>query len=430
MSKKKVNPLKLYMVSVQYPPHVNGIEGKIVPELADKLKKNGEEITYCTLGIGDEIEEEKIYDPELKKKRDKNPIVLLRFSATDSKSIKEPYDGTKSDEIRRFKSISEEIANFVGIQQGVIHLNGNNAIPYLSKVIKHDLHLYNATGSIKKIISSFYNLESLSLKLDPTVNPNVIKEIKELEALSFKYSDKIVVDRDFIKTSFKEIAKSDYNDKKIFILPLPVNEKLFEETLYTTDELKENRKKLDIWEDSKIILSILDSNNNLGTNFILDSLKNMKEKVSLIIMSQFKDLKKEILEEIKIKIKSTENDNVQVKLLNIESEEDKYKVIDDCSIYISPNLNENSGLDLLEAWARAKPVIANNTQSNQEKIKDNTGILLDLSEESIKTLENSINELLENSEKASEMGKNGKKIVLDNHTWEKYLSNYLKVYKE
>ena len=65
MNKKKVNPLKLYMVSVQYPPHVIDLEGKILKDLAFHLKRNGEEINFCTLGIGDEMEEEKIYDTVL-----------------------------------------------------------------------------------------------------------------------------------------------------------------------------------------------------------------------------------------------------------------------------------------------------------------------------------------------------------------------------
>ncbi|NHI91109.1 MAG: glycosyltransferase [Candidatus Lokiarchaeota archaeon] len=443
MSNKKVNPLKLYIVSVQYPPHIFDIEGKIVNELASYLKRNGEEVNFCTLGIGDEIEEEKIYDPILGKKKDKNPLILLRFFAKDSKLIKNPYEGTKAEELRRFSSISNPIAQFVGIQQGIIHLHGNNAIPFISKIIKEDLYLVDETGSRKKIISTFYDLESYYLKTDPNVNTKILKEIQEMESLSFKFSDKIVVNRIFIKNLLKEIMKKDFEDEKIFLIPIPVNQDFIENDYNNSNSLLEYREKLAIWKDSKLISMFISSDQEFGLELLLNNIEKilfkMKNKFSIIIsIDNFKD--QDLFNKISRTIGDlNKQDNIQILILDLKDKEEKIKVLDDSEFYIAPSNKEKYDINILEAWARKKAVIAFNTQSNLElfgidEITDqlnetDLGILIDINDNSVDLLEKSINILLNDSQKSKLMGENGKKRVTNNYTWDKFISKYYEIYK-
>ncbi|MHA1798701.1 MAG: glycosyltransferase, partial [Candidatus Helarchaeota archaeon] len=106
---------------------------------------------------------------------------------------------------------------------------------------------------------------------------------------------------------------------------------------------------------------------------------------------------------------------------------------------VSSSIEEKYGMDLLNAWVRAKPVIAFDTESNLElfgikdiasdMVFDNKGIIVKESDEMILNLEKAILELLNDANKSEELGKSGKEHVKNNYTWETFISKYYEIYK-
>lgn len=91
-------------------------------------------------------------------------------------------------------------------------------------------------------------------------------------------------------------------------------------------------------------------------------------------------------------------------------------LLDNCSILISPSLQESFGLVLIEAMARAKPVLAAAIPASSELIKKSqSGITF--SPKNISDLKNKILKLSSNKKLLQKLGKNGYNYVVKNYTW-------------
>lgn len=84
------------------------------------------------------------------------------------------------------------------------------------------------------------------------------------------------------------------------------------------------------------------------------------------------------------------------------------RLIDRCSILVSPSTQESFGLTLIEAWARKTPVIALNIPSSLELISKSNGGLIGL---------NNIKQLLSNPILAKKLGQNGYNYVVAFYLW-------------
>lgn len=104
--------------------------------------------------------------------------------------------------------------------------------------------------------------------------------------------------------------------------------------------------------------------------------------------------------------------------------------IDLSNIFIMPNRYWNNKIEglpnaLLEASARGKPVIAGNHGGSVEAVEDGvTGILTD--PESVRDVADSLLSLLREQDKARLMGENGRKRVLQTHTQQAMIDNYVR----
>ena len=226
-------------------------------------------------------------------------------------------------------------------------------------------------------------------------------------------------------------------------LPLPVNKIFLEKEVNTSNILIENRAKLGIWKDSKIICCFTSSETSLGIDLLLKNLKEIfdgiNEKISIIIAPDSKR-NPNIINDLNKKIESASKlGNIQIILLDFSSEEEKIKIIDDCNLYIAPCNKEKYDINIIEAWSREKPVIAFNTLSNLELfgLKKSTnvvdsndfGILIDINDNSTSLLNVSINSLLNDVNKSKMMGHNGKNRVIKKYSWDNFLSKYYEIYK-
>lgn len=99
------------------------------------------------------------------------------------------------------------------------------------------------------------------------------------------------------------------------------------------------------------------------------------------------------------------------------------------TLYISPSHYESGPLTLLEAMACGKPVIATNMGVAQECIKNyENGILVE--PRSLKDMRNAISKLLDDKKLRDKLGKNARKTILENYTWDKVVNRYTYLYED
>ena len=99
------------------------------------------------------------------------------------------------------------------------------------------------------------------------------------------------------------------------------------------------------------------------------------------------------------------------------------------NIYLSSSKHESFGKVLVEAMAAGLPVVATKTTGSKEIIKDGVnGYLVPIGDS--QALARKVLYLLNNPEKAKEMGKAGKKIVEKKFNQEKIMGKIIKLWKE
>jgi len=106
---------------------------------------------------------------------------------------------------------------------------------------------------------------------------------------------------------------------------------------------------------------------------------------------------------------------------------DKIELIDNCDLFILPTYTENFGIVVIEALARSVPVLTTKGAPWEDLLKNNCGFW-------VENTQNGINEgMLEalscKKEKLTEMGKNGKKMVVKNYVWEDITLKTIELYK-
>jgi len=99
-------------------------------------------------------------------------------------------------------------------------------------------------------------------------------------------------------------------------------------------------------------------------------------------------------------------------------QKDLAKIIDNCTVLILPSVQESFGLVVIEAWARQKPVICADIPALKELVKNSKGGLLFKTDDQ-NDLIKQIQIILDNPQKAQQMGQSGYDYVKNNYTWKK-----------
>lgn len=112
-----------------------------------------------------------------------------------------------------------------------------------------------------------------------------------------------------------------------------------------------------------------------------------------------------------------------VKFLGQTNQEETIKYLNNCDVFVLPSRSESFGKVLVEANACGKPVVATMTTGAKEIVQDGVnGCLIPIG--NAKKMVEKILYLLNNSDKAKEMGEAGKKMMQ-----EKYSNNIQKIVK-
>jgi glycosyltransferase involved in cell wall biosynthesis len=96
-------------------------------------------------------------------------------------------------------------------------------------------------------------------------------------------------------------------------------------------------------------------------------------------------------------------------------------------MFVLPSLNEGVPKTLLEAMACGKPVVISDFPHLEELIK-NAGLMFPKGD--VRALANSIMRLTRDKELAKELGNNGRKKIVEGHSWESTVSKTIELYEE
>ncbi len=216
----------------------------------------------------------------------------------------------------------------------------------------------------------------------------------------------------------KKLMEAGIPEEKIRVIPTPVNLEKFEKF----DQGKVKSLRNGGYPDKKVIL-------NIGRQDPSKDYPTLYKAVELV----YQDYKKLAFCQIGAniylpkKIRADEN-LILISTAKIEQEKiiDYYHTAD---VYVSSSKHESFGKVLIEAMAAGLPIVATATTGSQEIVKDGiNGFLVPIGDS--KALAKKVLYLLNNPEKAKEMGENGRRMVKDRFNQEKIIEEIIKFWQD
>jgi len=214
-----------------------------------------------------------------------------------------------------------------------------------------------------------------------------------------------------------KLVKKGINKRKIKVVPTPVDLEKF----VHCDPIKVKKFRKD-YKDRKVLI-------NVGRKDPSKDYKTLYKAINLV----YQDYKKLAFWHIGSKdylpgrIKADENlISTSIDKINQEELTNYYHASD---IYVSSSCSESFGKVLIEAMAAGLPIVATATTGSKEIIKDGeNGFLVPIGDS--ETLAKKILFLLNNPDKAKEMGQAGRKIVREKFNQEKITKKMINFWKE
>lgn len=190
------------------------------------------------------------------------------------------------------------------------------------------------------------------------------------------------------------------------------------------DTVKEFRREFNIKNGSKILLALgltALSYKADGAKILMRAVLKLKDKYPDILLI----LTREGLYSNDLR-RFAEDNRISDYVLFTGNVSDPFVPLSLCDIYTHISLGEGLPLALLEAMAMGKPIIATPVGGIPEAIEDGkNGILV---EPDVDKIAEKIEYLLENKQIAEELGRNAKKAVEDEFTWEKSAKKFIEIY--
>lgn len=266
-------------------------------------------------------------------------------------------------------------------------------------------YVLQAHGSLLRIMTK----QRLKLIYDVLFGYRILRDASKVIALT--------------KTEAQQYRSMGVAEEKIEIIPNGIDLSEFADL-----PLKGSfKKKFGIDEDEKIVLYLGRIHQIKGIDILVKAFAKVVKKLSnvkLVIVGPDDGY----LGELKALIRALKiEDNVL--LLGPLYGRDKLEVYVDAEVYVLPSRYETFPMSLLEAYACSKPVIASNVGGLKDLvINDVTGYLVE--PRNIKQLAGNIFSLLNDDNKAKEIGLRGKKFVEKKYTIEKVVNVLEHLYED
>ncbi len=429
--------MKIYLVSIQYIPHITGGGGIVVRDLSVELTKVGDDVTVLCLGLKDK-EEEII---EIDDGSGTHAIKVKRFFTSDSNKIINPYEGTKEDEFKRFEEFTNGVFEYLKDKEGIIHLHGHYEVPALAKRIKEN-------GLKNPTIVSFSALESVALDMEKEKNAHILNHIKEREEIGLKYCDYAIVNSEKVKAQLKAKYPSSFSERKVFAIPNYVSNEHIHVKTYYGEELINMRRKYKLNDSNPLIYHIGRFDKIKGIEYLINAMEivcsNINFSVSLLVCGFLEDKQKNYFDHLSNLASRVMNkcSNVEIKLYSGQIEvKDRLCLFDSCSFLVTPAIIEPFGLTTLEAWARGKAVIRSDNEGSRYLfniknqipvpfLKNDKGLVVNFESNRTENLAAAITFLLQNPDITKKMGEKGRKTVFKKYSWKKPIRIYRRLYQK
>ncbi len=428
--------MQIFLVSIQFIPHITGGGGIVVRDLALELVKMGDDVTVIALGLDDKEEE----IVEIKDGTGSYPIKVKRFFTSDSKEIKNPYQGTKIEEFKRFEEFNEQVIEYLKDKTGIIHLHGHYEIPSLAKEIKEK-------GNKNPTITTYSALESVALESKQIKDEYILKYIKEKEEIGLNYCDIAIVNSEKVKAQLKSMYPNSFTEKKVIVLSNYVSNEHIYLKNYNEHTLLHVRKKFDIDTTSQLIYHIGRFDEIKGIEYLIQAMEyvtpQIEDKLSVLIVGFLEEKQNDYFDKLYKLAQdlSLKNDNLEIKFHPRSIEiDDRLSLLDTCAFFVTPAIVEPFGLTTLEAWSRGKAVIRSDNEGShylfniknsvpEPFLKKPEGLIVNFEHNRTKNLSEAILFLLKNPKLSKKMGELGRKAVLQKYSWKKPIKIYRRIYQ-
>ena len=429
--------MKIFLVSIQYIPHITGGGGIVVRDLSLELIKAGDDVTVISFGLKNDKKEENV---EIEDGTGKYQVKVKRFFTSDANNITDPYQGTKKEEFKRFNEFTELVFKYLQDKDGIIHLHGHYEIPALAKPIK-------VKGRKNPCIITYSALESVALESKRIQDDYALNYIKEKEEIGLKYCDIAIVNSEKVKAQLKSMYPKSFSEKKVAVLSNYVSNEHIYYKKFEKEDLLHVRRKYGINETSHLIYHIGRFDKIKGIEYLIQAMEiiasEFTEKISVLIVGFLEEKQKEYFDYLYKMAQDATSKNPNLEIIFHPSSieiNDRLSLLDTCSFFVTPAILEPFGLTTLESWSRGKAVIRSDNEGSRflfkirkeipiPYLKKPEGLIVNFESNRAENLSKAIYYLLKNPNITLKMGELGRKTVLENYSWKKPIKIYRKMYQ-
>lgn len=388
--------LNVCLISYEYPPQIGG-EAVYTYGLAVALREIGDEVTVITathdrsMNISD--------DGGLK-------IIRLPTSQVIPKMFS--FNKAAKKILETFESEKVDIIHNTSDYNGIVISSKQKKTPVIATI--H--HPYAQERRIYRANTN--NREYVKYVLQRKIN-----YLEFNSKILCKRADKLIAVSNY--TARSVIEEYGIQPTKISVIPNAVDINIFNPDIDGT----EFRKKLNIGSE-KVILFVGRLDFQKGIEYLISAFSKIIldfPEVKLIVVGDG-PLKNHVRAVI-----SKYNLSGSIFLLGRVDVKDLPDIYAACDLFVVPSLMEGFGIVYLEAMACGKACIGTNIGGVEDVIADGrTGLLVPPADP--KSIYLAIKSLLSDEDTLMRFGKEGRKRVLENFTWEKVAAQTLDVYKK
>ncbi len=426
--------MKIALISVQYIGAITGGGGIHVVNLSRELAKQGFDVTVLCMGIDDLPEYEEIRVGEKK-------VYVYRFWTKDSRFLSNPFEGSKTDEIKRLEEFKALILDFLSENRifDIVHLHGHFMVPSLAR----DLKEMNYPA---KIITTFHAFESVSETLKGTSSKELYNYIIRKERDAISYSDVIILLSRSLIGDVLKIHGDILEKSKIRIIPNGIDPMLIHRKK-SPEKIIALRNKI---KSDYLLFNINRIDPSKKIEFILKSLPLVHEKIPekkifLLIAGKLEERNRVYRDKL-IKISEQlmrDIPQLTIKITENISDEQKILYYDASDIFITASPIEPFGMTILESIVRGTPVAIVEAPGPREIfnidfdldssfIETPAGVIAKFGNENevISNLANAISYLLKNLSRFKERIKNYREEIISKYSWTAVVKMLSKIYRE
>lgn len=288
-------------------------------------------------------------------------------------------------------------------------------IKELRKTFKFDIihaHMAIPVGFSAMLLNKIYKVPLVvtihGQDFQYTIQKNEACRRNEFKVLSF--SDSIIT----VSNKLKNIVKSESFIDKVSVINNGINPEEL--------DLDDNECK---YIDSRILLSVASLIKTKGIDINLKAVSKLIKK--------YPDIKYYVIgggeEEANLKNLAEElHIKDSVVFLGRLPHKEVMKYMGKSSIFVLPSWQEGFGIVYIEAMAHGKPVVAVRGEGIEDVIvHGENGFLVE--PQDVDDVVKVLDFILENAEKAAEIGVNARKIVMNNYTWQRNAEKTIDIYK-